>query len=140
MGKGESMLVDLLLREIDELPTFTVLQVGAYSVGDDDSKESYLDFPDRFRGSRVIVCEPDEALCERMNEKREKEEGAEYYPVALGDSSQVCDFYLTEDPAWNSVYRTDQNLLFKYQNMKTLLFGMAEALFMPGVRFRQKCQ
>jgi len=134
------MLDELFLRSMDDVPEFTILQAGTTSP-ERIPKEPYYDLTDRFRGSRILVCEPDERVCERANQDRQPD-GPEYFPIALGHHGQSTPFYLAKDAAWSSTYKPNKNVLLRYENMvdampesitETTMMGMDQFVKDAGV-------
>jgi len=137
MGK----LDELFLRSMDDVPEFTILQVGLTSP-ERIEKEPYHDVTDRFRGSRILVCDPDEHLCECANKDRQPYD-PEFFPAALGPHGQNTPFYLSKNTAWNSTYKPNEDVLRRYQNMadampesiaETTTIGMDEFVKDVGVK------
>jgi len=134
-------LDELFLRSVDDVPEFTILQAGMASP-ERIPKEPYHDVMDRFRGSRILVCDPDEHLCERANQDRRPDD-PECFPIALGAHGQSTPFYLTKNTAWNSTYKPNEDVLRRYQNMadampesiaETTMVGMDEFVKEQGVK------
>lgn len=124
-------LSELFLRSVDHLPGFTILQAGMNSP-EHIKKEPYHDLADRFRGSRILVCDPDENECERRNHKRQPDD-PEYFPIALGVHGQSTSFYLTRDTAWRSVYKPNGDVLQRYYNTAGAIPESVASISMTGI-------
>jgi len=107
-------LDELFLRSVDHLPEFTVLQAGMASP-EHVKTEPYHDLTDRFRGSRILVCDPDVEECERANQDRQPYD-PEFFPIALGPHGQSTPFYLAKDAVWRSIYKPNGDVLRRYYN------------------------
>lgn len=124
-------LDELFLRSMDHVPEFSILQAGMASP-ERISKEPYHDVMDRFRGSRILVCDPDEQLCECANQNRQPYD-PECFPVALGPHGRSTPFYITKDTAWNSTYKPNEDVLRRYQNMADAMPEAVAETTMVGI-------
>ena len=123
-------LDELFLRSLDKLPTFTILQAGAYSP-EHITIEPFHDLAERFRGSRILVCDPDTQMCEEQNHLRQPDD-PEYFPMALGSHGQASPFYLTREAVWRSPYKPNEMILQRYQHMEGALPESVDMTTMTG--------
>lgn len=101
-----------VVREAGYDLRFTIFEVGALPMGEEPFYRLLALFP----GSRIIAFEPDERLCTSQNESTPA--GVTFYPVALGRTEEQRDFFVTEHPMCSSLYRPNEELLSRYNNME----------------------
>ncbi|NOX75982.1 MAG: FkbM family methyltransferase [Gammaproteobacteria bacterium] len=102
------------LRAANAMLTFNMLEVGARPA--DDELENFYLLLDHFPGSRINGFEVDDQLCDEMN--RKAAEGARYFPTALGRTEETRPFYETQNPLCSSLYRPNEDLIARYNNME----------------------
>jgi len=124
-------LAELFLRSVDHVPEFIILQVGMASP-ERVLKEPYHDLTNSFRGSRILVCDPDENECERMNHNRQPDD-PEYFPIALGAHGQSTPFYFARDAAWRSIYKPNADVLRRYYNTRGAMPESVARISMTGI-------
>jgi FkbM family methyltransferase len=120
------MINDPLVRIISETVnslTFNILEIGALPLG---AKEGFHGLLEAFPGSRVIAFEVDPELCENLNKKAPK--GLKYYPVALGRAEERRRFYQTVHPMCSSLYKPNEKLLGRYNNLEVAMLKSTGSL------------
>lgn len=103
-----------LARELSPNLIFTMLEVGAVPLG--GQSEPFHGLLDAFPGSRIYAFEVDELLCKDLNKNAKN--GLIYYPVALGRSSGVHNFYETNHPMCSSLYKPNEALIDLYNSLE----------------------
>lgn len=120
------MNLDPLIRIISETVKslhFTILEIGALPLGENEGFHFLLKV---FPGSRIIAFEVDNALCENLNKKAQP--GLKYYPVALGRTEENRRFYQTMHPMCSSLYRPNEKLLDRYNNLEVARLKSVDTL------------
>ena len=102
-----------LVRSAEIDISFTILEVGALSIG---STEPFYELLDYFPSSRIIGFEIDEHVCTKMNS--ESREGVEYFPFALGAYNREVPLYVTNHPMCTSLYKPNEKLISLYHNFE----------------------
>lgn len=92
---------------------FTIMEIGARPLG--DQEESFHQLTKLFPGSRILAFELEENLCRELNASAP--EGVTYYPVALGRTEEQRLLYETVHPMCSSLYKPDNELLSRYNNL-----------------------
>jgi FkbM family methyltransferase len=104
---------DLILK-VDNSIAFTILEIGARSLGGDP--EPFYQLLDVFPGSQILAFEVDKVLCEAMNQTAKH--GIRFFPTALGRTEETRDFYETRHPACCSLYKPNERLLSLYNDFE----------------------
>ena len=89
---------------------FSILEVGARPL--DGEGEAFHKLLDIFPNSTISAIEVDEELCKELNKTTPK--GMHFYPEPLGLKDEEHDFYETNHPMCDSLYKPNEKLLSKY--------------------------
>ncbi len=112
----------LKLKELDNVLTFRIIEIGALNLG---KKEKFYDLLDYFPNSEILGFEVDKNICKRMNTLSKV--GVKYFPFAIGKKKEIRKFYETHHPMCSSLYKPNHNLLSLYNNMEiSFLKGESE--------------
>ena len=103
----------LNLKELDNVLTFRILEIGALNLG---KKEKFYDLLNYFPNSEIIGFEVDKNICKKMNSVSKI--GVKYFPFAIGKKKEIRKFYETNHPMCSSLYKPNHNLLSLYNNME----------------------
>ena len=103
----------LNLKELDNVLTFRILEIGALNLG---KKEKFYDLLNYFPNSEIIGFEVDKNICKKMNSVSKV--GVKYFPFAIGKKKEIRKFYETNHPMCSSLYKPNHNLLSLYNNME----------------------
>ncbi len=103
----------LNLKELDEVLTFRIIEIGALNLG---KKEKFYDLLNYFPNSEIIGFEVDKNICKKMNSVSKV--GVKYFPFAIGKKKEIRKFYETNHPMCSSLYKPNHNLLSLYNNME----------------------
>lgn len=106
-----------IVRRTSNLLTFNILEIGALPLAGE--LEPFHRLIQLFPGSRVNAFEVDPGLCKRLNS--EAISGLVYHPVALGRREEERPFYMTNHPMCSSLYKTNEKLIERYNNMEVAL-------------------
>lgn len=106
-------LVGIVQRTANYL-TFNILEIGSVPIA--GSPEPFHGLIRSFPGSRINAFEIDAELCKTLNSKAIS--GLVHHPVALGRSEEERPFYITNHPVCCSLYKPNNKLLEKFQNME----------------------
>ena len=98
--------------------SFTMLEVGALPL-DGGAEEPFYALLDIFPQSRIIAFEVDEELCRELNANARSH--VEYFPVALGRSTERRTFYETQHPMCCSLYKPNEEVLSQYNNLQVAM-------------------
>lgn len=102
-----------LVKQQSDL-SFSLFEIGARPISAE--KEPFYQLLDHFPNSTITAFEPDEALCEQLNNRCRK--GIHYHPHALAGENRRQSFYQTNNPMCSSLYRPNEALLKRYNNMQ----------------------
>jgi FkbM family methyltransferase len=102
---------------------FTIIEIGALPLGE---KEGFHFLLEAFSGSRIIAFEVDSELCEKLN--KEAPDGLKYYPMALGRTEETRRFYQTVHPMCGSLYKPNEKLLGRYNNLEVAMLKSVDSL------------
>ncbi|GMQ75731.1 MAG: FkbM family methyltransferase [Gammaproteobacteria bacterium] len=102
-----------VLRDARRHLKFNIFEIGARAIH--ASEEPFYRLPTLFPGSRITAFEPDEALCAKQNDS--PRDGVTYFPLALGRTEETRAFYNTEGAMCSSLYKPNEELLGRYNNM-----------------------
>ena len=110
-----------IVKSADIDISFTMLEVGALSLGE---TEPFYELLDYFPSSRIIGFELDENVCTKMNS--ESREGVEYFPFALGAYNAEVPLYVTNHPMCTSLYKPNEKLISLYHNFEVAYLKSTE--------------
>lgn len=113
-----------IIREVYGPLAFTVLEIGARPLA--GHTEPFQQLLDVFPGSRILAFEIEERLCRELNEHARP--GLRYFPVALGCKEETRTLYETADPMSTSLYRPNEELLDRYNNMGGAMLKSSRAV------------
>lgn len=82
----------------------------------DGNAEPFHELIRLFPSTRINAFEVDPEQCARLNEKAI--DGLVYHPVALGRREEERPFYMTNHPMCASLYRPNDSLTERYNNME----------------------
>lgn len=105
-----------LVRDQDPQLRFTLLNVGAVPLGEQQA-EPFYSLIDLFPGTRVIGFELEESVCNAMNAMAQP--GETYFPIALGAKNESRTLYVTEHPMCCSLYEPNEPLLRLFTNLRS---------------------
>ena len=117
------------IREVYGPLTFMVLEIGARPL--EGQAEPFHDLLDLFPGSQIAAFEIDEKLCEELN--RQAKPGFRYFPVALGRTEETRALYETVHPMCTSLYRPNEELLRRYNNMEAAMLKSVGSIGTVGL-------
>jgi len=102
-----------LAQSVDPKLSFTLFEIGAVPVnGQPEPFHALLNY---FPDSKIIAFEVDKDLCDKLNQQ--VSDSIRFYPVALGQHNEECDFYETNHPMCCSLYKPNEHLLNYYHNL-----------------------
>jgi FkbM family methyltransferase len=103
-----------IVRRTATSVNFNILEIGARPEG--GRPEPFHALIHSFPGSRINAFEVDPELCKTLNSKATS--GLVYHPVAMGRSEEERPFYETNYPMCASLYKPNEKLLERYNNME----------------------
>lgn len=106
-----------VLRDRHPKLAFTTLEIGAIPL--EGQSEPTLLLLDAFPGSRIVAFELDRVVCDELNRKARK--GMSFHPVALGRTEEERPLYETRHPMCTSLYRPNEALLERYNNLEVAM-------------------
>lgn len=122
MSMNEALL-NIVRRTANEL-TFNILEIGARPEG--GRPEPFHRLLRSFPGSRINAFEVDPELCKTLNSQAPG--GLVYHPVAMGRSEEERPFYETSYPMCASLYKPNEKLLERYNNMEVATLKNVSAI------------
>jgi FkbM family methyltransferase len=109
----QEALVGIVHRTASHL-TFNILEIGSVPV--EGAPEPFHSLIHSFPGSRINAFEVDAELCNTLNSQAIS--GLVHHPVALGRTEEERPFYITNHPVCCSLYKPNEKLLKKFNNME----------------------
>lgn len=113
-----------IIKQVEGTPTFTIFEIGALPL--EGQAEPFYQLLDIFPGSQIVSFEVDGNLCEQLNKKASP--GHKYHPVALGRNQEKCTFYETNHPMCSSLYKPNEELLGKYNNLEVAMLKAVSSM------------
>jgi len=112
------------IKKVESALSFTIFEIGALPL--EGQTEPFYQLLDFFPDSQIVSFEVDESLCEQLN--KEARPGHKYYPVALGRKQEKCTFYETNHPMCCSLYKPNEKLLSKYNNLEVSMLKAVSSI------------
>jgi len=103
-----------IIKKVEPALSFTILEIGALPAK--EKKEPFQQLLDIFPGSQILAFEVDQWVCDELNKNAKP--GIRYFPVALGSKEEQRMFYETDHPMCSSLYKPNEALINKYNNME----------------------
>jgi FkbM family methyltransferase len=113
LQKDKLKKLSALISEHQKL-NFTIANIGCRPIG--GAPEPFEAILEYFSGSKIIGFETDKELCEKLN--KESSDSYKFFYQALGEKNEKRKYYNTTDPMCSSLYKPNDTLLEKYQNLE----------------------
>lgn len=118
-----------IIRKVYGPLIFTILDIGALPI--EGANVPFYQLLDVFPGSKIIAFELGENVCDALN--KEARTGLTYYPVALGRNEEERILYETSHPMCCSLYKPDDDLLSRFNNLDVALLKSIHSIETVGL-------
>jgi len=112
----QEALAGIVRRTANNL-AFNILEIGSLPL--EGPPEPFYNLIHYFPGTRINAFEVDADLCKKINAKAIS--GLVHHPIALGRTEEVRPFYITNHPMCCSLYRPNEKLLERFNNMEVAM-------------------